>query len=307
MTLQQLLTEGTGQLARAGDSEAGLDARRLLLEAFRTDTVHFLMNRMEQLPQNEGVAQAIADYREMIKKRCQRKPIQYILGNQEFMGLTFRVNRHVLIPRQDTEILVERVLTEQASPRQAGQGKRVLDLCTGSGCIAISLMAKGGFCQVVATDISSQALLVARENAKRILGEAQGEGMGLVFCQGDLFQALPSGLAFDILVSNPPYIPTQMIKGLQPEVRDYEPVMALDGAEDGLEFYRRIASEAEAWLKPGASVYLEIGYDQGEAVLGLLKEQGYGNIEIIKDFSGLDRVVRADYLPKEGREGISYV
>jgi len=296
MTLHQLLTEGVGRLTRAGDPEAQLDARRLLLEAFHTDTVHFLMKRMEQLPHSQAVDQAIADYRDMVEKRCQRRPIQYILGNQEFMGLTFHVNRHVLIPRQDTEILVEQVLKEQVVPGRSEQ-KKVLDLCTGSGCIAISLMEKGGFEDVVATDLSKEALLVAEENARRLLPKSYEDGKGLVFCQGDLFQALQPGLIFDILVSNPPYIPTQIIKGLQPEVRDHEPVMALDGLEDGLEFYRRIAREAGKWLKPGACVYLEIGYDQGEAVSQLLKEQGYQKIEVIKDLSGLDRIVRADYLP----------
>ena len=143
MTLYQLLTEGIERLDKAGDMEAQLDAKRLLLEAFQTDIVHFLMNRMQQLPEGEAVSQAISEYWQMIHKRCERTPIQYILGNQEFMGLTFLVNPHVLIPRQDTETLVEQVLAEQV--RQDKKKKRVLDLCTGSGCIAISLMVKGGF------------------------------------------------------------------------------------------------------------------------------------------------------------------
>lgn len=307
MTLHQLLTEGAERLKNAGDPEAQLDARRLLLEAFHTDMVHFLMNRMQQLPQNIAVQQAVNDYRDMIKKRCQRKPIQHILGSQEFMGLTFWVNSHVLIPRQDTEILVEQVLMEQASSKKTAQEKRVLDLCTGSGCIAVSLMEKGGFSQVVATDLSQEALFVAQENARRLLTGQEEKRKALVFCQGDLFDALEPGMKFDILVSNPPYIPTDMIKELQPEVRDYEPFMALDGAEDGLKFYRRIAEEAGNWLQTGASVYLEIGYDQGREVCDLLEKQGFQNIKIVKDLSGLDRVVRADYLSVEREKEEPYV
>lgn len=287
MTLHQLLSEGTDALNGAGTPEADLDARQLLFEAFHTDTVHFLMNRMQQLskiPETDAMA---ADYRRMIKERCRRIPIQHILGSQEFMGLTFKVNRHVLIPRQDTETLVELVLEEQKDA-----GKRVLDLCTGSGCIAISLAVKGGYEDVTAADLSEDALKVAEENGKRLLGS-----QNLHLCQGDLFQALQPGQKFDILVSNPPYIPTEVIKGLQPEVRDHEPMMALDGTEDGLAFYRRIAAEAGDWLNPGGSIYLEIGHDQGAAVSGLLRDAGFCNIKVVKDLPGLDRVVRADYEP----------
>jgi release factor glutamine methyltransferase len=266
------------------------------------------------------------------------------------MGLTFRVNRHVLIPRQDTETLVEQVLAEQTD-----RSRKVLDLCTGSGCIAISLSAKGGYEDVTAADLSGEALAVAEENARRLLGDteifmAASETEAITqtaleaiapttqenvaqtaqeaveptelethevtvpeatvpvpapettvfrkrftLCRGDLFQALRKGERFDILVSNPPYIPTQIIKGLQPEVKDHEPMMALDGDADGLTFYRRIAGEAKEWLNPGASVYLEIGHDQGEAVSRLMEEADFQNIKVIKDLPGMDRVVRADY------------
>ena len=196
---------------------------------------------------------------------------------------------------------------EQALSKETTREKKVLDLCTGSGCIAISLMEKGRFSHMVATDLSWEALLVAQENAKRLLTGQGEDGKELIFCQGDLFKALESGMKFDILVSNPPYIPTDIIKELQPEVRDHEPVMALDGAKDGLEFYRRIASEAREWLQAGASVYLEIGYDQGREVCELLEKQGFQNIKIVKDLSGLDRVVRADYLSVERGKEESYV
>ncbi len=282
MTLHQLLNEGTVRLERAGDPEAGLDARRLLLEAFGLDTVHFLMNRMQQMEKTRAVETAEAYYREMIEKRSRRIPLQHILGSQEFMGLTFRVNRHVLIPRQDTETLVETVLE-----REKDTEKRVLDLCTGSGCIAVSLKALGGYRDVTASDLSREALRVASANAERILGEDHG----ICFFQGDLFDALPSGKTWDVIVSNPPYIPTGVIAGLEPEVRDHEPFMALDGDEDGLLFYRRIMGEAGRWLKPGGSVYLEIGHDQAEAVTELMAKEGFDHVMVIKDLPGKDRVV----------------
>lgn len=295
MTLQELLAEGTGRLETSGIPEPHLDARRLLMEAFHTDTVHFLMNRTQAMLQNADTEGTVSEYRQMIEKRCRRIPLQYILGSQEFMGLTFLVNRHVLIPRQDTETLVELVLEEQPC-----REKSVLDLCTGSGCIAVSLAVKGGYLDVTATDLSEEALCVAKENAEKLLDGASVSAGGqekkrFALYQGDLFRALPVGKRYDILVSNPPYIPTEVIKELQPEVRDCEPAMALDGAEDGLLFYRRIAAEAKEWLNPGASVYLEIGYDQGAAVSRLLSEAGFQNIRVIKDLPGLERVVRADY------------
>jgi len=296
MTLHQLLTEGEEALIDAGIQEAALDARCLLLEAFHTDTMHFLMNRMRQLAESSETDAAMTVYRKMIAKRSRRIPLQHILGQQEFMGLTFKVNEHVLIPRQDTETLVELVLEEQQD-----RTKKVLDLCTGSGCIAISLAVKGGYEDVTAADLSTAALRVAEENARKLLDESWQIGVEgkhcskrLQLCQGDLFGALASGSRFDILVSNPPYIPTEVIKGLQPEVRDHEPMMALDGTEDGLLFYRRIAHEAKDWLNPGGSIYLEIGHDQGDAVSGLLKEAGFDNIRVVKDLPGLDRVVCAD-------------
>ena len=285
MTLHQLLNEGTARLERAGDPEAGLDARRLLLEAFGLDTVHFLMNRMEQLEKTRAVERAAADYRQMIEKRSRRIPLQHILGSQECMGLTFKVNRHVLIPRQDTETLVEAVLE-----REKDTGKRILDLCTGSGCIAVSLKVMGKYGEVAASDLSEEALEVASANAERILGEA-GE---IRFFRGDLFQALPPGETWDVIVSNPPYIPTGIIGGLEPEVRDHEPFMALDGDEDGLHFYRRIIGGAGERLNPGGSIYLEIGHDQAEAVTDMMSREGFCHVTVIKDMPGKDRVVCGD-------------
>lgn len=282
MTLYDLLNEGSAALLQAGDSDGENDAKLLLFEAFHLDLVHFLMDRLRPLSeQDEQVQEQIRTYRSMITKRASRIPLQQILGSQEFMGLDFFVNEHVLIPRQDTETLVELVLQEQQSTE-----KKLLDLCTGSGCIAISLAVKGGYESVTATDLSEEALKVAERNAKAHQKE-------IIFRQGDLFTALPQSEdgTFDIITSNPPYIPTAVIATLEPEVREHEPMMALDGTEDGLKFYRQIAKKAGTWLKPGGVIYLEIGYDQGEAVSGLLREAGFDKVRVVKDLPGKDRVV----------------
>ena len=282
MTLYGLLNEGSAALLQAGDADGENDAKLFLFEAFHLDLVHFLMDRLRPLSeQDEQVQEQIRTYRGMIAKRASRIPLQQILGSQEFMGLDFFVNEHVLIPRQDTETLVELVLQEQPDPE-----KKLLDLCTGSGCIAISLAVKGGYESVTATDLSEEALKVAERNAKT-------HQKKIIFRQGDLFSALPRTEAgtFDIITSNPPYIPTAVIATLEPEVREHEPMMALDGTEDGLRFYRQIAQEAGTWLKPGGAIYLEIGYDQGEAVSGLLREAGFDKVRVVKDLPGKDRVV----------------
>ena len=282
MTLYDLLNEGSAALLQAGDTDGENDAKLLLFEAFHLDLVHFLMDRLRPLSESDAETQEkMQTYRGMIAKRASRIPLQQILGSQEFMGLEFYVNEHVLIPRQDTETLVELVLQEQQSTE-----KKLLDLCTGSGCIAISLAVKGGYESVTATDLSEEALKVAERNAKAHQKE-------IIFRQGDLFTALPQSEAgtFDIITSNPPYIPTAVIATLEPEVREHEPMMALDGTEDGLKFYRQIAKKAGTWLKPGGVIYLEIGYDQGEAVSGLLREAGFDKVRVVKDLPGKDRVV----------------
>lgn len=306
MTLYDLLNEGSSMLQQAGDTDAENDAKLLLLTAFDLNLVHFLMDRLRPLSEtDEAVQEQIQNYNAMVAKRASRVPLQQILGSQEFMGLDFFVNEHVLIPRQDTETLVELVLEEQQgkqqeqqpeeqqkkqrgqqSEEQSGKPRKLLDLCTGSGCIAISLAVKGGFESVTATDLSEEALKVAERNART-------HQVPIRFFQGDLFSALPQSevKTFDIITSNPPYIPTAVIATLEPEVREHEPMMALDGTEDGLKFYRQIAKEAGSWLKPGGSIYLEIGYDQGEAVIGLLEDAGFTNVRVVKDLPGKDRVV----------------
>lgn len=285
MTLFQLLNEGICALEQAGDSDAKTDANQLLLAAFHLDMAHFLLNRMQPLSDGGTTASSAARYREMVARRSRHFPLQQILGSQEFMGLEFYVNEHVLIPRQDTETLVELVLEEQIDRNQA-----VLDLCTGSGCIAVSLAVKGGYRQVTAADISEKALEVAKRNV-----EAHGCKDRVRLLLGDLFGALGGDQTepYDIIVSNPPYIPTAIIATLEPEVRDHEPALALDGTEDGLLYYRRIAAEAKPYLRADGSLYLEIGYDQGEAVRGILESEAYRDIRVCKDLPGKDRVVCA--------------
>ena len=299
MTLGTLLEEGKEKLEKAGVPDPLLDARFLLLDVFDMNFASFLVKRGRPLTGTEnGINGTDADsdtlkkiekYRELISKREMRIPLQQLTGVQEFMGLEFYVNEHVLIPRQDTETLVELVLQEQQ-----GREKKLLDLCTGSGCIAISLAVMGGYRDVTAADLSEAALKVAAENADHLLQERRKEGCRFTLRRGDLFEALKPGERFDVLTSNPPYIPTEVVRGLEPEVKDHEPWMALDGTEDGLAFYRRIVHESKAWLNPGACIYLEIGYDQGEAVSRLLEAAGFCNIQVIKDLPGLDRVVRAE-------------
>lgn len=281
LTLQLLLEEGTQKLLKAGVEEASLDSRYLLFEAFHTDMTHFLMDRNRRLPEGDSSLNALSEYRSMIEKRSHRIPLQQITGSREFMGLEFLVNEHVLIPRQDTETLVELVLKDYK-----GKKPEILDMCTGSGCIAVSLAKLGGFDCVTAADISREALKMAERNAGKHLGEGR-----ITLVESDLFEAFKDQKTFDVIVSNPPYIPTKIIEGLQPEVRDHEPMLALDGKEDGLYFYRKLALESRSHMSLGGAVYFEIGYDQGEAVSGLLKDAGFGEIRVVKDAAGLDRVV----------------
>ena len=275
MTLQQLLDQGTEQLSRAGVPDAQLDARYLLLEAFGLGLASFLADRgraVEKIPDGEEKAAA---YRALTGKRALRIPLQQLLGVQEFMGLGFFVNEHVLIPRQDTETLVELVLEEQRE-----RDLELLDVCTGSG----------GYGKVTALDVSEKALKVAEKNAAALLADWDGEFRLLL---SDMFSALEPGQQFDVLVSNPPYIPSGVIPGLEPEVRDHEPRLALDGSPDGLKFYRILAAEGKRRLRPGGALYLEIGWDQAQSVSALLEQEGFQEIRTVKDMAGMDRVVRA--------------
>ena len=278
-TWGELLAAGKEKLRAAGVAEYDLDAWYLFEKAFGISRMQYFLCSGDQAEPEE---KALAAYENGIERRSKREPLQHILGTQEFMGLEFAVSRHVLIPRQDTEILVEKVLSEQKEKEIS-----VLDMCTGSGCIGISLAVLGGYRQVDAADISEEALAVARANAAGIPGAGN-----VCFRQSDLFSEFsPETDRYDVIVSNPPYIPSGVIEGLEPEVRDFEPRKALDGAEDGLFFYRRLAEECGRFLKENGSVYFEIGYDQGEAVGSLLRSHGFKDTEVIKDLAGKDRVV----------------
>ena len=282
-TLQTIYREGKEQLELSGVPDADLDAWYLLEFVTGISKAQYYGNPEAGMEEEE-----VLRYRDVIRQRAERIPLQHITGEQEFMGFSFQVNEHVLIPRQDTETLVEEALGV-LKPKM-----EILDLCTGSGCILLSLLKLGekqGIAGLKGTgaDISREALKVAKENGRRL--EIPGDRVAWV--RGDLFEKLEG--PFDLLVSNPPYIPSGELSGLQEEVRLHDPALALDGHEDGLYFYRRIAAEAGKYLRDGAFLMLEIGWDQGEAVRGLLEAAGYREVEVKKDLSGNDRVVRGRY------------
>ncbi len=269
--------EAASYLEEHGVAEGELDAWYLLEAVTGMSKTEFLLHREE--PLESGQAGQIQEYLRLIEERAKRIPLSYLTGWRNFCGLEFAVNAAVLIPRQDTECLVEAVLpyTKEA---------RILDLCTGSGCIAISLAILGEPASVTGTDISEAALEVAKSNGERLLKEKQQK---LHWIQSDLFRQIEG--KFDLIVSNPPYIASRVIETLEPEVKDFEPRLALDGEEDGLAFYKRILAEASFYLNEGGRLAFEIGYDQGHAVSGWMRQQGFDGVEVIKDLAGLDRIV----------------
>lgn len=277
MQYVKLYQIGKEQLQKAGITDAELDARLLLEFICHTDR-----NALYAHGDQEIEDEKMQDFLQLIEKRAVHIPLQHLTGEQNFMGLDFLVNEHVLIPRQDTEILVEEIM------RDLHDGIRILDMCTGSGCILLSLLHYSNDCSGVGVDVSEDALAVARQNADR-LAEKQA-----VFIQSDLFEKVEG--SFDLIVSNPPYIRSQEIAGLMPEVREHEPHLALDGKDDGLHFYREIIKGAMPHLKRGGQLFFEIGYDQGEAVQALLAANGYTEIAVVKDYAGLDRVVYGTFL-----------
>lgn len=221
---------------------------------------------------------------ELVARRSERIPVQHLTGVQEFMGLEFLVNEHVLVPRQDTEILVEEA--EKALKKTESDDVRVLDMCTGSGCIPISLKIRNPQIRIQAADISKEALAVAMKNAEKLDADVE-------FRESDMFERIHG--EFDLITSNPPYIPTKVIEGLEEEVKLHDPFQALDGKEDGLHFYRILAKESPRYLKDGGRLYMEIGHDQSEAVEKLLRENGFTQVRTQKDLAGLDRVVAGVY------------
>ncbi len=277
MTYFEACRKVARELEEAGVPEPALDARYLTEYVGDFTEAQYLLARDGEIP-----ADIFARLEELAKRRCAREPIQYILGSQEFMGLPFICNKDCLIPRQDTEILAERALNAIELMRREDKEPSYLDLCTGSGCVAISVTKLAGLKNARATDISEAALAVAERNAKL-------NTVSLELTQADLFEGI--GESFDIITANPPYIDTGLIRGLIPEIWKFEPMTALDGGEDGLVFYRRITAEAPAHLKAGGWLLFEIGDTQGSAVAELMKAAGFENVSVHRDLAGLDRVV----------------
>ena len=345
-----VLNYGKKILKNAGIAEADLDAWYLFEEIFGISRAQYFLCARENIVGSTAQKIAVQEqhgdllesgnalecaelwlkeklsvYESALKKRAARIPLQQIIGRQEFMGLTFFVNEHVLIPRQDTETLVELVLNEQKDKNVS-----ILDMCTGSGCIAVSLKKLGGYASVEGADISEEALKVAKRNSEEILENSDVNNdavssrteqiqnctnltnnqnkqdnseermvsevrtvpqTGVIFRLSDMFSAFSETERFNVIVSNPPYIPSAVIEELEPEVRDHEPRGALDGTADGLYFYRILAEECAKHLTPGGHVYFEIGYDQGAAVKELLDIHGFKDTRVIQDLTGKDRVV----------------
>ena len=271
MNYTEAFLMGMQKLKEAEIGEAQLDARLLLEEVCGTDHNTLLCHGDREVSEAEE-----EQYRKALEQRAVHVPLQHLLGYQDFMGLRFQVNEYVLIPRQDTEILVEEAM------RYLHDGMRILDLCTGSGCILLSLLHYTNDCEGVGVDISQEALQVAAQNAELL-------GIKADFLKSDLYEKVTG--KFDLLVSNPPYIERKVIPTLMEEVREYDPYIALDGGEDGLDFYRRIIGGAQDYLKRGGQILMEIGSGQAKAVSELLREAGFKEIDVCRDFAGLDRVV----------------
>lgn len=345
-----VLNYGKKILKNAGIVEADLDAWYLFEQSFGISRAQYFLCARENIVGSTAQKIAVQEqhgdllesgnalecaelwlkeklsaYEHALKKRAARIPLQQIIGQQEFMGLSFFVNEHVLIPRQDTETLVELVLQEQKD-----KDISILDMCTGSGCIAVSLKKLGGYAHVEGADISEEALKVAKRNSEEILENndvnndavnsrteqiqnctnltnnqnkqdnseermvsevRRASQTGVTFRHSDMFSSFRETEQFNVIVSNPPYIPSAVIEELEPEVRDHEPRGALDGTADGLYFYRILAEECAKHLTPGGHVYFEIGYDQGAAVKELLDIHGFKDTRVIQDLTGKDRVV----------------
>lgn len=276
MTYGEAYQMGYVQLEYSEIKEAKLDAR-LLLE-FICDT-----NRNDLLvhPEREITAEQEIKYFQCIERRATCEPLQYITGEQEFMGLTFLTDPSTLIPRQDTETLVEEVLLH------LHDGMEILDVCTGSGCILLSLLKYSNDCIGVGCDLNPDAVLLAQKNAEML-------GLDATFVQSDLFEHIEG--KYDMIVSNPPYVETAVIETLDMVVKGYEPHTALDGGADGLDFYRRLVTQAKPFLRKEGMLFFEIGYNQAESVSRLLAEAGYIEVTVKKDLAGLDRVVYATYM-----------
>ncbi|MDK2800339.1 MAG: release factor glutamine methyltransferase [Clostridiales bacterium] len=286
-TIKALLKESIQYLKSNGvENNTILDAQLILSHILNVDRLYLTVHGDETL--NEEI---INQYRQLIKLRATGMPLQYIVGRQEFMSLPFKVTTDVLIPRGDTEILVECIIKEYRKAKKHNQVS-IMDIGTGSGCIAVSLAYYISNSTVWAVDVSAKALKIAQYNA-----ELNGVNRYISFVQHDILKSFPEVIAensLDVIVSNPPYISTEVIGQLQKEVKDYEPQLALDGGADGLIFYRKIIDEAHPYLKSHGMLAFEVGHDQSDDVAELIESNGhYANIEVVKDLAGINRVVIA--------------
>lgn len=272
MTYREAIVLGESILRKADIVDAKTDSWLLLAMACKIDHTYYYMHIDEEMTEEQA-----REFEVLIKKRAERVPLQYITGEQEFMGLTFHVNSNVLIPRQDTETLVEEAL------KVVRPGMKIMDMCTGSGCVLISILKNANDIEGIGYDISKQAINVAKENAK--LNEVPA-----VFERSDLFEDVVEN-DFDVIVSNPPYIPTDVIATLMPEVAEFEPREALDGKGDGLYFYSKILEQCKNYMKPDGYVLFEIGCKQGDSVSTMMRLAGFSEVHVIKDLARNDRVV----------------
>lgn len=272
MTYREAIVLGETILQKADIVDAKTDSWLLLAMACKIDHTYYYMHIDEEMTEEQ-----VREFEVLIRKRAERVPLQYITGEQEFMGLTFHVNSNVLIPRQDTETLVEEAL------KIVHPGMKLMDMCTGSGCVLISILKNAHDVEGIGYDISKQAINVAKENAK--LNEVPA-----MFERSDLFEDVVEK-DFDVIVSNPPYIPTDVIATLMPEVAEFEPREALDGKGDGLYFYSKILEQCKNYMKPDGYVLFEIGCEQGDSVSTMMRLAGFSEVHVIKDLARNDRVV----------------
>ena len=287
MNVAEVIGRGAGVLAAAGVEQARLESEWLLAHVLAVPRLALVVEGTRDVAEQE-----LRAFESLVAERAKRRPLQHLVGSVSFCGLELAVNSHVLIPRPETELLAERAwefVRTLATPERAPV---VLDFGTGSGCLAIAVAVKCPKALVHAVDVSAVALAVARANAAR-----NGVAAGVCFYLGDGFAALPRGLRFDLVVSNPPYIPTGELAALQPEVREHDPRLALDGGADGLDFYRRLATEAHEFLQPHGRMMLEFGDGQGAALRGIFGVAPWRVEAVLPDLSGRERILIAALAP----------
>ena len=281
MTLQQAYIKGKELLCNKSVLDADIDAWYLLEYITGVSRSSYYGNPFKEITEEEADR-----YFDAVNKRGMHIPLQHITGEQDFYGLTFKVNEHVLVPRQDTEVLVEEVLSV-IKGKITSKNPKVLDMCTGSGCILLSTLKYADKkCTGLGADISKDALNVACYNKDNLKIDAE-------FVLSDVFENING--RWDVIVSNPPYIRSDVIPTLSEEVKDHDPLIALDGKEDGLYFYRKIVKESVDYISDGGYLMFEIGHDQGEDVKNLMENAGYSHVYVKKDLAGLDRIVAGVY------------